>query len=215
MPLSTVALTTGGKRDASTTTRLSAGGDSGNVARPSTRTNLPSCAETMRSAAVADANPAASSDATASVVHEPRIAILPLAFEGAKATAIAGAVPARKPGRRAMSLRGAAPSVALGARSAVAQRPAIDLVGCLALVGRRLAALDVVARAAHHVARRTGAAIGRLVALVRQARCGLAVDVGVAVGTGRSRAIDATGSGALGNGSGRRRRLARARRVHV
>jgi len=68
-----------------------------------------------------NANPAASSDANASVVHEPRIAILPLAFEGAKATAIAGAVPARKPGRRAMSLRGAAPSVALGARSAVAQ----------------------------------------------------------------------------------------------
>src|SRR2546430_7204424 len=43
----------GGKRDAAMTTRLSGGAGSGNVARPSTRTNLPSCAETMMSAASA------------------------------------------------------------------------------------------------------------------------------------------------------------------
>src|ERR1700681_3369717 len=41
---------TGGKVDASMTTRLSEGAGSGKVARPSTRTNLPSCAETMMSA---------------------------------------------------------------------------------------------------------------------------------------------------------------------
>ena len=42
-----VALTTGGKRDASITTRLSGGAGCGKVGRPSTRTNLPSCAETI------------------------------------------------------------------------------------------------------------------------------------------------------------------------
>ena len=50
-PTSTVALTTGGNFDASRTTRLSRGAGSGNVATSSTRTNLPSCAERMRSAA--------------------------------------------------------------------------------------------------------------------------------------------------------------------
>src|SRR5450759_1108877 len=47
---STVPLITGGNVDASMTTRLSEGAGSGKVARPSTRTNLPSCAETMMSA---------------------------------------------------------------------------------------------------------------------------------------------------------------------
>src|SRR6266436_764717 len=41
---------TGGNVDASMTTRLSGGAGSGKVARPSTRTNLPSWAETMMSA---------------------------------------------------------------------------------------------------------------------------------------------------------------------
>src|SRR5437870_569484 len=47
---STVPLTTGGDCEASMTTKLSDGAGSGKVARPSTRTNLPSCAETMISA---------------------------------------------------------------------------------------------------------------------------------------------------------------------
>ena len=47
-----VPLITGGNFEASMTTRLSGGAGCGNVARPSTRTNLPSCAETMMSAAM-------------------------------------------------------------------------------------------------------------------------------------------------------------------
>src|SRR5438132_10763087 len=56
---SSVALITGGDCDASMTTRLSGGAGCGNVARPSTRTNLPSCADTMMSAADADTGHAA------------------------------------------------------------------------------------------------------------------------------------------------------------
>src|SRR3954466_1252261 len=51
---STTALGVGGDCDASRMARLSDGAGCGYVAFPSTRTNFPSCAETIRSAACAD-----------------------------------------------------------------------------------------------------------------------------------------------------------------
>ena len=86
--------------------------------------------------------------------------------------------------------RGSAPSSQTGraealqrqsrsaARASARADCAVHLVGRLRLVAALLATRDVVVSATHHLARRTRAAVGRLVALVRKAGRGPALDVG-------------------------------------